>query len=77
MAHDVLPWLDYQWWFGAPVGLYRALCERLQGTPARLEERLRGAPDTIAVRRDPEHWSIQEHAGHLWRVEGLWIRACA
>ena len=73
MSREVLPWLEYEWWFGAPVGLYRALCERLRGTPARLEELLRDPPTTVADRPESDRWSIQEHAGHLSKVEQLWI----
>jgi uncharacterized damage-inducible protein DinB len=72
MEHDVLPWLDYEWSFTAPVGLFRPLCERLRGTPARLEELLRGGPPGAAERQEADRWSIQEHAGHLCLVERLW-----
>jgi uncharacterized damage-inducible protein DinB len=72
MELDVLPWLEYEWSFTAPVGLFRALCERLRGTPARLEELLRQAPDGIAARPRADRWSIQEHAGHLSLTERLW-----
>lgn len=48
---------------------------RLRGTPARLEELLRGADDA-AVRRKPapDKWSALERAGHLIQVEQLWER---
>ena len=72
MEHDVLPWLDYEWSFTAPVGLFRPLCERLRGTPARLEELLRGGPPGASERQEADRWSIQEHAGHLCLVERLW-----
>lgn len=77
---DVLPWLQYRWSFDFPVGMFRAVVERARGTPARLEEAVRGAsPDRLA-RRPGEAWSAQEHAGHLISVERLWharLEECA
>jgi uncharacterized damage-inducible protein DinB len=69
---DVLPWLEYRWPFDTPVGLYRPLCERLRGTPARLEETLQSVAPEEATARADGGWSIQQHAGHLWIVEPLW-----
>ena len=69
---DVLPWLEYRWRFDFPVGMFRAIVERLRGTPARLEEAVRDAPPGSLVRRPSDGWSAQEHAGHLISVESLW-----
>jgi uncharacterized damage-inducible protein DinB len=70
--NDVLPWLEYKWSFDFPVGLYRAICARLRGTPAQLEETLRPL-DAATLRRKPgAKWSLQEHAGHLGKIEELW-----
>jgi uncharacterized damage-inducible protein DinB len=71
---DVLPWLDYQWNLDFPVGMFRAVLERLRGTPARLEESVRGVSRERLIRRPGEAWSAQEHAGHLISVERLWQR---
>ena len=72
MATDVLPWLEYRWDFGFPVGMYRAILERLRGTPARVKALVAGAAADRLVRRDGDHWSAQEHVGHLIAVERLW-----
>ena len=69
---DVLPWLDYHWNFDFPVGMFRGLIERLRGTPARIEEILRGIQRGRMTRRHGSAWSAQEHAGHLISVEHLW-----
>ncbi len=66
---DILPWLDYKWSFDFPVGMYRAICERLRGTPARLEELLRGADGATLTRQPGGKWSVQEHVGHLLVLE--------
>ena len=71
---DVLPWLEYRWNFDFPVGMFRAIVERLRGTPARLEELVRGVPLDLLTGRPGESWSAQEHAGHLGSVEPLWRR---
>lgn len=66
---DILAWLDYKWSFDFPVGMYRAICERLRGTPARLEELLRGVDRAALTRKSEGKWSVQEHVGHLLVLE--------
>ncbi|MBN2562583.1 MAG: DinB family protein [Phycisphaerae bacterium] len=68
-----LPWIERKWRFDFPVELFPDILERLRGTPARLEEMLRGvSPDTLARREREGTLSIQENAGHLLDVEQLW-----
>jgi uncharacterized damage-inducible protein DinB len=71
---DLLPWLEYRWSFEFPVGMFRAIVERLRGTPDRLEEALRGVPGERLVARAGDTWSVLEQAGHLRKVEELWRR---
>ena len=71
---DVLPWLEYRWSFDFPVGMFRAIVERLRGAPARLEEAVHDASPERLTRRPGDVWSAQEHAGHLRSVEALWHR---
>ncbi len=70
MTSDVLPWLEYRWAFDFPVGMYRAVLERLRGTPSRLEDLVPGAASAL-TRHAPGKWSAHEHAGHLWTLEVL------
>lgn len=72
MPGDVLDWLEYKWSFDFPVGMFRAICERLRGTPARLEERLASVPATRLAARVGEKWTVLEHAGHLVLLEQMW-----
>ena len=72
MSTDVLPWLEYRWVFDFPVGMFRVVLERLRGTPARLEELVRGVPAATLTRHEAGKWSAQQHAGHLWTLEELW-----
>jgi uncharacterized damage-inducible protein DinB len=68
-----LPWFQREFRFDMPVGAAASVVERLRGTPARLEERLRGCSSALVIRRIGDHWSIQENAGHLWDLEPLWL----
>ncbi len=45
----------------------------LRGSPARLEEALRGHSHKILIRKAQEEWSAQEHGGHLLDLEPLWL----
>jgi len=45
--------------------------ERLRGTPARVEEKVRDLPRGLVTRRDGDGWSIQEHVGHLLDLDEL------
>jgi uncharacterized damage-inducible protein DinB len=66
-------WFERKFEFTFPVELHPNLCARLRGTPARLEEIVRGAARDLLVKKPGEKWSAQEHAGHLLDLEPLWL----
>jgi len=66
-------WFERKFEFSFPVELLPNLCARLRGTPARLEETLRGRSHQILTAKPQEKWSAQEHAGHLLDLEPLWL----
>jgi DinB family protein len=66
-----LKWGDRTFSFTFPVEVYPEMIERLRGTPARLEDRVRSIAPEILTRRDGGRWSIQENAGHLLDLETL------
>ncbi len=66
-------WFEREFEFSFPAELYPNLLARLRGTPARLEEVLRGPVSDLLVRKPQEKWSAQEHAGHLLDLEPLWL----
>ena len=66
-------WPQRQFPFDFPVDVYPELMERLRGTPARVEDRIRSFPAALLTRRDGEAWSIQENAGHLVDTEALFM----
>jgi len=70
---QVAKWFERKFEFSFPVELYPNLLVRLRGTPARLEELVRGCPAERMVEAPEGKWSAQEHAGHLLQLEPLWM----
>ena len=68
---DILKWVDRTFQFTFQVEVYPEIIERLRGTPARLEDRLRNIDPQLLIRPDGERWSMQENAGHLLDLESL------
>ena len=68
-------WFERKFDFNSlPAGMFPNVLERLRGSPARLEERVRGLPAATLVTRHQGTWSIQENIGHLLHLEPLWIQ---
>lgn len=60
------PWIERTFRFDFPPQKWPDLLERVRGTPARLEDRLRGVSREVLIRRPGDGgWSIQENVGHL------------
>ena len=70
---NVAIWFERKFTFPIPVELLPNVLARLRGTPARLEESLRGHSAEVLTRKVLQKWSIQEHAGHLLDLEPLWL----
>ncbi len=71
---QLVPWLDRKFDFDFPVSLYPNVLARVRGTPARLEDAVRGLSREQLVARPEGKWSIQENAGHLLDEEDLFWR---
>ena len=69
---NVPAWFERTFEFTFPLEQYPNLCIRLRGTPARLEEIVRGVPRDVLIGKPGDKWSAQEHAGHLLDLEPLW-----
>lgn len=67
------PWFERQFAFDLPLWMAPNIVERLRGTAARAEDRLRGLDPSLGVRRDGTRWSIHQHIGHLGDLEPLWF----
>ena len=70
---QVAKWFERKFEFSFPAELYPDLCMRLRGTPARIEEIVRGCPAECMLRAAEGKWSAQEHVGHLLELEPLWM----
>ena len=70
----VEPWFQRKFAFDLPISRLPDILERLRGTPARVEERVRPLPAQTLQARLEDKWSIQENVGHLCDLEPLWIR---
>ncbi len=66
-----LRWFDRKFDFTLPEAFFPVVVERLRGTPARIEDKVRDLPAGLLTRRDGDAWSIQEHIGHLLDLDEL------
>jgi uncharacterized damage-inducible protein DinB len=64
-------WMDRTFEFKTPPEQLPVVLERLRGTPARVEEKIRALSPAVLTRRDGDAWSIQEHLGHLVDLDEL------
>src|SRR6516225_6921112 len=70
--NKVTIWFERKFDFSFPAELLPNLLARLRGTPARLEEALRGQAHGSLTTKPNGKWSAQEQAGHLLDLEPLW-----
>jgi len=62
-----VPWFERRFNFDFPVGCYPDLIDRLRGTPARLEEKLRVlSPDVLTRRERATTWSVRRTPDICW-----------
>jgi hypothetical protein len=54
-------WFERQFIFDLPLSRFPNVVERLRGSPARLEERVRSLPPATLTARFQDTWSIQEN----------------
>lgn len=66
-------WFERKFEFTFQLEQYPNLCVRLRGTPARLEEMVAGLSRDAMTAKTLSEWSAQEHAGHLFDLESLWM----
>jgi len=65
-------WFDRKFNFDSEQNTFPSIIERLRGTPARLEEKLKSiSPDLLEI-KPGNTWSIKENIGHLTDLEPLW-----
>jgi hypothetical protein len=64
-------WLDREFVFSQPIGMFPIALERLRGTPARAKQLVSGVREDVLARRIHDKWSVKEHLGHLTDLEPL------
>ncbi|MFA8343811.1 MAG: DinB family protein [Rhodothermaceae bacterium] len=65
-------WFDRKFSFDIEVKTFPLIVERLRGTPARIDDRLRRLNPEFLTKRISDEWTIQENIGHLFDVENIW-----
>lgn len=54
-------WFDRKFNYGNKSNIFPAVIERLSGTPARLEEKLKGIPEKALTLALDNSWTIKEN----------------
>ena len=67
-----IQWFKREFNFTADPNTFPSIIERLAGTTARLEEKIRFIPAEILTVRVDGAWTIKENVGHLSDLEPLW-----
>ncbi|HEY0653913.1 MAG TPA: DinB family protein [Chryseosolibacter sp.] len=66
-----IEWFERQFSFGVPAGMLPFYLERLQGTLARLEQKVAGVPDEVLSSKHEGKWSVKQNIGHLAEVDEI------
>lgn len=65
-------WSDRKFSFDIEMKTFPLIVERLRGTPARIDNRLRRLKPEFLTKRISSKWTIQENVGHLFDLENIW-----
>ena len=71
---DRTPWFERKFPVAKDAGGLPSVIERLEGTPVRLDEKIRLIRSDKLKAKSEGKWSIQEHVGHLLDLEPLWSK---
>src|SRR5579871_1806947 len=66
-------WFDRRFDFTQEENIFPSVVERLRGTPARLEEKVRAIGEDVLRVKSNAAWSVKENIGHLIDLEPLWM----
>lgn len=70
---EQIRWFDRKFDFTFEQNILPSLIERLEGTPIRINHKIRQiVPEHLTANIDGS-WSIQENIGHLCDLEPLWL----
>ena len=65
-------WFSRKFSFDLELNRFPLILERLRGTPARIDDRLRRINPDFLTKRISDEWTIQENVGHLFDLENIW-----
>lgn len=68
---EQVAWLDREFTFDQPTGIFPILLERLRGTPGRAKGLVVDVSEDMLATRPVNKWSAKEHLGHLIDLEPL------
>ena len=68
---STLRWFDRKMTFGLPSSMLPFYLERLDGTVARIEQKVGHLEDAVLSCRVDDKWSIKQHIGHLAEVDHI------
>ena len=66
-----ISWLERQHTFGLPVGMLPFYLERMDGTYARLQAKVKGVYESILSNKLDGKWSVKQNIGHLAEVDEI------
>jgi hypothetical protein len=66
---EKLQWFQRAFTFGLPIGMLPFYIERLEGTIARIEAKVKYVGEEILSNRLDNKWSVKENIGHLAEVD--------
>jgi hypothetical protein len=64
-----MPWFERTFTFGFPTAMMPYFLERLEGTIARLTQKVDGISEDRLAFRAEDKWSVKENIGHLLEVD--------
>jgi len=64
-----LKWFERTFQFGLPARMLPFYIERLEGTIARIQNKVKNVPEEILSNRLDNTWSVKENIGHLAEVD--------
>jgi hypothetical protein len=69
-----LEWFERQFTFGLPDGMLPFYLERLDGTFARIEQKVSGIPEEVLSNKVDGKWSVKENIAHLAEVDEIALK---
>ena len=69
---EQIKWFDRKFDFAAEQNIFPGIIERLEGTPLRLQNKIKDISLNHLTNKLDDKWSIQENIGHLIDLEPIW-----